>query len=82
MGVLAMAAAAATPPVRDYEIEACKKRRKDDDRTSCKTITKYLSPVRKTGDRVFSPPKSSNILDYFRKTSPTNEKTQTAKSTR
>uniref|UniRef100_A0A8D2CCK3 ATPase family AAA domain-containing protein 5 n=1 Tax=Sus scrofa TaxID=9823 RepID=A0A8D2CCK3_PIG len=58
---------------------ACKKRRKDDDRTSCKTITKYLSPVRKTGDRVFSPPKSSNILDYFRKTSPTNEKTQTAK---
>uniref|UniRef100_A0A8D1ZHZ4 ATPase family AAA domain-containing protein 5 n=1 Tax=Sus scrofa TaxID=9823 RepID=A0A8D1ZHZ4_PIG len=52
---------------------------KDDDRTSCKTITKYLSPVRKTGDRVFSPPKSSNILDYFRKTSPTNEKTQTAK---
>lgn len=74
-----MAAAAATPPVRDYEIEACKKRRKDDDRTSCKTITKYLSPVRKTGDRVFSPPKSSNILDYFRKTSPTNEKTQTAK---
>uniref|UniRef100_A0A8D0MID3 ATPase family AAA domain-containing protein 5 n=1 Tax=Sus scrofa TaxID=9823 RepID=A0A8D0MID3_PIG len=79
VGVLAMAAAAATPPVRDYEIEACKKRRKDDDRTSCKTITKYLSPVRKTGDRVFSPPKSSNILDYFRKTSPTNEKTQTAK---
>ncbi|KAB0399903.1 hypothetical protein E2I00_005990, partial [Balaenoptera physalus] len=58
---------------------ASKKRRKDDDRTSCKTITKYLSPMGKTGDRVFSPPKSSNILDYFRKTSPTNEKTQTAK---
>lgn len=56
----------------------CKKRRKDDDR-SCETITKYLSPIGKTGDRVFSPPKSSNILDYFRKTSPTNEKIQSTK---
>uniref|UniRef100_A0A8C6CAI0 ATPase family AAA domain-containing protein 5 n=1 Tax=Monodon monoceros TaxID=40151 RepID=A0A8C6CAI0_MONMO len=73
-----MAAAAAPPPVKDYGNEASKKRRKDDDRT-CKTITKYLSPMGKTGDRVFSPPKSSNILDYFRKTLPTNEKTQTAK---
>ncbi|XP_077708240.1 ATPase family AAA domain-containing protein 5 isoform X3 [Canis aureus] len=79
VGVLAMAAAAAPPPVKDYEIEACKKRRKDDERSSCKTITKYLSPVGKTGESVFSPPKSSNILDYFRKTSPTNEKTQSAK---
>ncbi|KAJ8783902.1 hypothetical protein J1605_008945 [Eschrichtius robustus] len=79
VGVLAMAAAAAPPPVKDYGNEASKKRRKDNDRTSCKTITKYLSPMGKTGDRVFSPPKSSNILDYFRKTSPTNEKTQTAK---
>ncbi|VFV29962.1 atpase family aaa domain-containing [Lynx pardinus] len=79
VGVLAMAAAAAPPPVKDYEIEACKKRRKDDDRSSCKTITKYLSPTGKTGDSVFSPPKSSNILNYFRKTSPTNEKIQSAK---
>ncbi|XP_059763015.1 ATPase family AAA domain-containing protein 5 [Balaenoptera ricei] len=79
VGVLAMAAAAAPPPVKDYGNEASKKRRKDDDRASCKTITKYLSPMGKTGDRVFSPPKSSNILDYFRKTSHTNEKTQTAK---
>uniref|UniRef100_G1Q984 ATPase family AAA domain-containing protein 5 n=1 Tax=Myotis lucifugus TaxID=59463 RepID=G1Q984_MYOLU len=79
VGVLAMAAAAAAPPpVKDYEIEVCKKRRRDDDRSSSETITKYLSPVEKTGDRVFSPPKSSNILDYFRKTSPTNEKTQLA----
>ncbi|XP_032313569.1 ATPase family AAA domain-containing protein 5 isoform X1 [Camelus ferus] len=82
VGVLAMAAATAPPPVKDYEIEACKKRRKDDDRNSCKTITKYLSPVGKTGDRVFSPPKSSNILDYFKKTSSTNEKTQTAKKSK
>lgn len=55
------------------------KRRKDDDRSSCKTITKYLSPLGKTRDRVFAPPKPSNILDYFRKTSPTNEKTQLGK---
>ncbi|XP_042636415.1 ATPase family AAA domain-containing protein 5 [Orycteropus afer afer] len=79
VGVLAMAAAAAHPPVKDYEIEPCKKRRKDDDGTSCKTITKYLSPIGKTGDRVFSPPKSNNILDYFKKTSPTNEKTRSTK---
>ncbi|XP_037663820.1 ATPase family AAA domain-containing protein 5 isoform X2 [Choloepus didactylus] len=78
VGVLAMAAAAAPPPVKDYEIEPCKKRRKDG-RSSCKTITKYLPPIGKTGDRVFSPPKSSNILDYFRKTSPTNEKTESVK---
>ncbi|KFO25599.1 ATPase family AAA domain-containing protein 5 [Fukomys damarensis] len=77
VGILAMAAA--PPPVKDYEIEPCKKRRKDDDRPSCKTITKYLSPIEKTGDRVFSPPKSSNILDYFRKTSPTNEKVPSVK---
>ncbi|XP_036925922.1 ATPase family AAA domain-containing protein 5 [Sturnira hondurensis] len=80
VGVLAMAAAAAAPTaVKDYEIEACKKRRKDDDRSSCETITRYLSPIGKTEDRVFSQPKSSNILDYFRKTLPTNEKTQSAK---
>ncbi|XP_048223311.1 ATPase family AAA domain-containing protein 5 isoform X2 [Perognathus longimembris pacificus] len=80
VGVLAMAAAAAPPPVKDYEIEPCKKRRKDDnDRSSCKTITKYLSPIGKTGDRVFSPSKSSNIMHYFRKTSPVNEKLQSAK---
>ncbi|KAK7830018.1 hypothetical protein U0070_003473 [Myodes glareolus] len=54
----------------------CKKRRKDDDSSSCETITKYLSPKEKTGDKVFSPPKPSNILHYFRKTSPTNEKLQ------
>ncbi|XP_053513397.1 ATPase family AAA domain-containing protein 5 isoform X2 [Artibeus jamaicensis] len=81
VGVLAMAAAAAAAPTaaKDYEIEACKKRRKDDDRSSCETITRYLSPIGKTEDRVFSQPKSSNILDYFRKTLPANEKTQSAK---
>ncbi|KAM5274150.1 ATPase family AAA domain-containing protein 5 [Ctenodactylus gundi] len=77
VGVLAMAAP--PPPVKDYEIEPCKKRRKDEDKSSCTTITKYLSPIEKPGDRVFSPPKSSNILDYFRRTSPMIEKTQSAK---
>ncbi|XP_021486648.2 ATPase family AAA domain-containing protein 5 [Meriones unguiculatus] len=79
VGVLAMAAAAAPASVKDFEIEPCKKRRKDDDTSSCETITKYLSPTRKTGDKVFSPPKPSNILHYFRKTSPTNEKLQLTK---
>ncbi|XP_004385453.1 ATPase family AAA domain-containing protein 5 [Trichechus manatus latirostris] len=79
VGVLAMAATAAPTPVKDYEIEPCKKQRKDDDGSSYRTITKYLSPIGKTGDRVFSPPKSNNILDYFRKTSSTNERTQSMK---
>ncbi|XP_031208179.1 ATPase family AAA domain-containing protein 5 isoform X2 [Mastomys coucha] len=79
VGVLTMAAAAAPPPVKDFEIEPCKKRRKDDDNSSCETITKYLSPIGKTGDKVFSPPKPSNILHYFRKTSPTTKKLQSTK---
>ncbi|XP_051014050.1 ATPase family AAA domain-containing protein 5 [Acomys russatus] len=80
VGVLTMAAAAAPPPVEeDFEIEPCKKRRKDDDSSSCETITKYLSPIAKTGDKAFSPPKPSNILHYFRKTSPTKEKLQSTK---
>ncbi|KAM6164714.1 ATPase family AAA domain-containing protein 5 isoform 2-T2 [Rhynchocyon petersi] len=79
VGVLTMAAAAAHPPVKDYEIEPCKKKRKDDEGSSCKTITKYLSPIEKTGEKIFPPPKSNNILDYFRKASPTNEKTQSVK---
>ncbi|XP_075417484.1 ATPase family AAA domain-containing protein 5 isoform X2 [Tenrec ecaudatus] len=77
VGVLAMAAAgAAHPPVKNYEIEPCKKRRREDEESSCKTVAKYLSPQGKSGDRVFSPPKSTNILDYFRKASPINEKSQ------
>lgn len=74
-----MAAAAAPPPVKDCEIEPCRKRRKDDDSSSCETITKYLSPIGKTEDKVFSPSKPSNILHYFRKTSPTTEKLQSTK---
>ncbi|XP_020818915.1 ATPase family AAA domain-containing protein 5 isoform X2 [Phascolarctos cinereus] len=82
VGVLAMAATAAAPPRapgKDLDIQPCKKQRKEDDGASCKTITEYMSPIRKTGDKVFSPPKSNNILDYFKRTSPINEKPSVAK---
>ncbi|XP_072501092.1 ATPase family AAA domain-containing protein 5 isoform X2 [Notamacropus eugenii] len=80
VGVLAMAAAApARAPGKDLDIQPCKKQRKEDDGASCKTITEYMSPIRKTGDKVFSPPKSNNILDYFKRTSPINEKSSIAK---
>ncbi|XP_001368308.4 ATPase family AAA domain-containing protein 5 [Monodelphis domestica] len=82
VGVLAMATAAAAPPRapgKDLDIQPCKKPRKEDDGSCCKTITEYMSPIRKTADKVFSPPKSNNILDYFKKTSPTNEKPYMAK---
>ncbi|XP_043819519.1 ATPase family AAA domain-containing protein 5 [Dromiciops gliroides] len=81
VGVLAVAAAAGPPraPGKDLDIQPCKKQRKEDDGSSCKTITEYMSPIRKTGDKVFSPPKSNNILDYFKRTSPINEKPSVAK---
>uniref|UniRef100_A0A4X2KSK6 ATPase AAA-type core domain-containing protein n=1 Tax=Vombatus ursinus TaxID=29139 RepID=A0A4X2KSK6_VOMUR len=77
-----MAAAAAAPPRapgKDLDVQPCKKQRKEDDGASCKTITEYMSPIRKTGDKVFSPPKSNNILDYFKRTSPINEKPSISK---
>uniref|UniRef100_F6VJS3 ATPase family AAA domain-containing protein 5 n=1 Tax=Ornithorhynchus anatinus TaxID=9258 RepID=F6VJS3_ORNAN len=60
----------------------CKKQRKDDDESSCKTIIKYLSPIGKTGDKVFSSPKSNNILDYFKKTPPASEHACMAKESK
>ncbi|XP_010123668.1 PREDICTED: ATPase family AAA domain-containing protein 5, partial [Chlamydotis macqueenii] len=51
----------------------CKKRREED--TSVKTITRYFSPLTKPVDKVFSPPKPNNILDYFKKTSVTEKAT-------
>ncbi|XP_010079987.1 PREDICTED: ATPase family AAA domain-containing protein 5, partial [Pterocles gutturalis] len=44
----------------------CKKRREED--TSVKTITRYFSPLAKPVDKVSSSPKPNNILDYFKKT--------------
>ncbi|KFQ38108.1 ATPase family AAA domain-containing protein 5, partial [Mesitornis unicolor] len=51
----------------------CKKRREEE--TSVKTITKYFSPLAKPVDNVLSPPKPNNILDYFKKASLTEEAT-------
>ncbi|KFP48509.1 ATPase family AAA domain-containing protein 5, partial [Cathartes aura] len=51
----------------------CKKRREED--TSVKTITRYFSPLAKPVDKVLSPPKPNNILDYFKKTSVTEKAT-------
>uniref|UniRef100_A0A8C3UHS7 ATPase family AAA domain containing 5 n=1 Tax=Catharus ustulatus TaxID=91951 RepID=A0A8C3UHS7_CATUS len=47
----------------------CKKRREED--ASVKTITRYFSPLAKPVDKALSSPKSNNILDYFKKTSAT-----------
>ncbi|XP_027673294.2 ATPase family AAA domain-containing protein 5 isoform X2 [Chelonia mydas] len=71
VGRVTMAAAAASAPGKDSDAPPCKKRREED--PPIKTITKYFSPLARTVDKV-SPPKSNNILDYFKKTS-TNEKT-------
>ncbi|XP_054859934.1 ATPase family AAA domain-containing protein 5 [Eublepharis macularius] len=65
-------AAAASPCDKDGDAQPCKKRREDD--PSVKAITNYFSPLAKNVERVLSPPKSSNIMDYFKKTSPSNEK--------
>ncbi|XP_015280171.1 PREDICTED: ATPase family AAA domain-containing protein 5 [Gekko japonicus] len=65
-------ATAASPSDKDGDAQPCKKRREDD--PSVKAITNYFSPLAKNVDRVLSPPKSNNIMDYFKKTSPSNEK--------
>nr|XP_056716409.1 ATPase family AAA domain-containing protein 5 [Euleptes europaea] len=71
VGRVAMAATA-SPSDKDGDAQPCKKRREDD--PSVKAITNYFSPLAKNMDRVLSPPKSNNIMDYFKKTSPSNEK--------
>ncbi|KAM9118988.1 ATPase family AAA domain-containing protein 5 [Pangshura tecta] len=71
MGRVTMAAAATSAAGKDSDSPPCKKQRAED--PPIKTITKYFSPLARTVDKV-SPPKSNNILDYFKKTS-TNEKT-------
>ncbi|XP_035198447.1 ATPase family AAA domain-containing protein 5 isoform X2 [Oxyura jamaicensis] len=62
-----LALAAASLPDKDGDVQPCKKRREED--ASVKTITRYFSPLAKTGDKVLSPPKPNNILDYFKKSS-------------
>ncbi|XP_061311342.1 ATPase family AAA domain-containing protein 5 [Pezoporus flaviventris] len=66
VGRVAVPAAAAPLPGRDGDAQPCKKRREED--TSVETITRYFSPLAKPVDKVLSPPKPNNILDYFKKT--------------
>lgn len=52
-------------------LQPCKKLRKDGDAPSVKTITNYFMP--KPVEKPFSPPRSNNIMDYFKRTSPAQE---------
>ncbi|TSK31320.1 ATPase family AAA domain-containing protein 5 [Bagarius yarrelli] len=54
--------------------------KKDDDPPPAKTITNYFLPLPKPVDKPFSPPRSNNIMDYFRKPSPTQEKTTSSQT--
>ncbi|XP_072568245.1 ATPase family AAA domain-containing protein 5b [Paramormyrops kingsleyae] len=68
-GAVAMASV-----IEDFDTQPCKKQRKDGDITSVKPITNYFQPMPKTTEKVFSPPKSNCITDYFKKTPPALEK--------
>ncbi|XP_039596718.1 ATPase family AAA domain-containing protein 5 isoform X1 [Polypterus senegalus] len=59
--------------VEDFDTQDCKKRKKEGDHAPVKTITNYFMPMAKV-EKAFSPPKSNNIMDYFKKTSPANNK--------
>ncbi|XP_053154756.1 ATPase family AAA domain-containing protein 5 isoform X2 [Hemicordylus capensis] len=75
VGRVAMAAAAvaaAPASATDGDVQPAKKRKEDD--PSIKAITNYFSPLVKNVDRMLSPPKSNNIMDYFKKSPPANEK--------
>uniref|UniRef100_A0A8C1ETJ5 ATPase family AAA domain containing 5a n=1 Tax=Cyprinus carpio carpio TaxID=630221 RepID=A0A8C1ETJ5_CYPCA len=65
-GAVAMAAV-----LEDFEGQPCKKLRKDGDAPAVKTITNYFMP--KPVEKPFSPPRSNNIMDYFKRTSPAQE---------
>uniref|UniRef100_A0A8C3QWN6 ATPase family AAA domain containing 5 n=1 Tax=Cyanoderma ruficeps TaxID=181631 RepID=A0A8C3QWN6_9PASS len=69
VGRVAVAAAAASPLLPGNDGDPCKKRREED--APVKTITRYFSPLAKPVDKALSSPKSNNILDYFKKTSAT-----------
>ncbi|XP_038612945.1 ATPase family AAA domain-containing protein 5 isoform X2 [Tachyglossus aculeatus] len=77
-----MLTTAGPSPGNHSQVQPCKKQRKDDGESSGKTIIKYLSPIGKTGDKVFSSPKSNNILDYFKKTPPASEHSCVAKESK
>ncbi|XP_041095727.1 ATPase family AAA domain-containing protein 5-like isoform X2 [Polyodon spathula] len=64
VGVVAMASV-----VEDFETQPCKKQREDVE-TPAKTIASYFLPVPKAAEKPFSPPRSNNIMSYFKKTPP------------
>ncbi|XP_030645616.1 ATPase family AAA domain-containing protein 5 [Chanos chanos] len=76
-GVVAMASV-----MEDFEVQPCKKPRKEDDLPAVKTITNYFMPVPKAVEKSFSPTRSNNIMDYFRKTPPAPEKNGSPQSSK
>ncbi|TNN80578.1 ATPase family AAA domain-containing protein 5 [Liparis tanakae] len=72
-GVVAMASV-----IEDFDTQPCKKSRKDGGSPIVKTITNYFSPVPKSAEKPFSPPRSNSITDYFGHKAPSSkEKTST-----
>ncbi|XP_051996027.1 ATPase family AAA domain-containing protein 5-like [Xyrauchen texanus] len=65
-GAVAMAAV-----MEDFEGQPCKKLRKDADAPPVRTITNYFMP--KQVEKPFSPPRSNNIMDYFKRALPAQE---------
>ncbi|XP_057673840.1 ATPase family AAA domain-containing protein 5 isoform X1 [Corythoichthys intestinalis] len=71
-GVVAMAST-----IEDFDTQPCKKSSKDGGSPVVKTITSYFSPIAKAVEKPFSPPRSSNIMDYFNR-GPLNSKVKTS----
>ncbi|XP_039680984.1 ATPase family AAA domain-containing protein 5 [Perca fluviatilis] len=67
-GVVAMASV-----IEDFDMQPCKKSRKDGGSPVVKTITNYFSPVPKPVEKPFSPPRSNNIMDYFSRKAPSSK---------
>ncbi|XP_040919158.1 ATPase family AAA domain-containing protein 5 [Toxotes jaculatrix] len=67
-GVVAMASV-----IEDFDTQPCKKSRKDGGSPVVKTITNYFSPVTKPVEKPFSPPRSSNIMNYFNRRAPSSK---------
>ncbi|XP_070779404.1 ATPase family AAA domain-containing protein 5 [Enoplosus armatus] len=67
-GVVAMASV-----IEDFDTQPCKKSRKDGGSPVVKTITNYFSPVPKSVEKPFSPPRSNNIMDYFSRKAPSSK---------
>ncbi|XP_047428636.1 ATPase family AAA domain-containing protein 5 isoform X2 [Mugil cephalus] len=69
-GVVAMASVTA-----DFDPQPCKKSCQDDGSRVVKTIANPLSPIAKPMKKLFSPPRSNNIMEYFSRKTPSSKKT-------